>query len=879
MEGEIFWAILDTTLYIAGNDTGVLTKWVQQGGDEKPPWYDNRASITSVVIDAPTKPISCRGWFFGMTNLTSISNLGNLQTIYSTSMYGMFYDCVNLNLANLNLNLLDVSRIQNFKACFGCSNGANPVTSSAINLSSWNTQSATTMESMFQNQVNIVGISQSFNMSNVTNTSYMFTSCQSMTNLAVSGWNVGNVTNMYRMFDDCTSLASPLVVNNWNVGKVQNMSEVFRKCSSLTYLSLNNWNVSNVTTFERLFSGCTSLSNVGSLTNWDTSKATDMAGMFAGCPISSFGIINNWNVSNVRTMETMFDQTGITSLNLSNWNVSNVTDMHDMFAQCTDLTSLTVDAWDTRNLTNCYQIFGRCTSLASIDIANWDTSKVTDCHNMFYQDTALTRIYVSKDLCQNATDSTGMFYNCTSLVGGNGTQYNSSYQDKARAIIDKVGRVGYLTQATRNVTVSHNSGGTITGNGTYNYGSQVTITSTPSTNYYFNKLSEASLGVVADEDTILSNEYKINITKNLSFTATFTQRQSHTLSLVAPDGYTTIGAGTYKYLDQPIAQLVTGTGFVIFDGWYLNNDLVSTENPYKFKMPDSNLSLTARIGSEIFGNADVRQFALQNGKGEVYQLTSKNSKIFLNEPQNLGLSKSLTTTRLGTAEEVSNQKINMPQPTGTLIFYKDKNSGKYEDYYNFVRFLSKQPITLWYRLPTSLDNTVFHIPVEIINLGKSEVGREGVMTCPITFYGLRFWQVTQISVEATANTIEIYNEGDNEVGILLDVAKSNSGTFNNPKVIFSDEDGAYGQIAFDIDGITRIVVNTKDTEQGIFLYNGNSLITNPIEYIDFGYADGQLQFPFPKLKQGHTTVQFTYDGDNSDNKSYIANYDEEFISV
>ena len=38
-----------------------------------------------------------------------------------------------------------------------------------------------------------------------------------------------------------------------------------------------------------------------------------------------------------------------------------------------------------------------------------------------------------------------MFADCTKLKGGNGTVFNSSYQDKTYARVDKDGQPGYFT--------------------------------------------------------------------------------------------------------------------------------------------------------------------------------------------------------------------------------------------------------------------------------------------------------------------------------------------------------------------------------------------------------------------------------------------------
>ena len=68
---------------------------------------------------------------------------------------------------------------------------------------------------------------------------------------------------------------------------------------------------------------------------------------------------------------------------------------------------------------------------------------------MFGNCTALTTIEVSNSWnATNVTNSAGMFYNCSSLVGGNGTVYDSSKIDKTMAVIDTATTPGYLTLAT-----------------------------------------------------------------------------------------------------------------------------------------------------------------------------------------------------------------------------------------------------------------------------------------------------------------------------------------------------------------------------------------------------------------------------------------------
>ena len=43
----------------------------------------------------------------------------------------------------------------------------------------------------------------------------------------------------------------------------------------------------------------------------------------------------------------------------------------------------------------------------------------------------------------------GTFYNCKKLVGGNSTTYSASSYGFARAVIDKAGQAGYLTEENK----------------------------------------------------------------------------------------------------------------------------------------------------------------------------------------------------------------------------------------------------------------------------------------------------------------------------------------------------------------------------------------------------------------------------------------------
>ena len=203
------------------------------------------------------------------------------------------------------------------------------------------------------------------NTANVTDMSYMFYSCSSLTSLDVTHFNTANVTDMSSMFSRCSSLTS-LDVTHFNTAKVKNMRNMFSSCSALLSLDVTNFNTANVTDMSFMFTNCVALTSLY-LTNFNTEKVTNMERMFIGC-------------------------SALLSLDVRNFNTANVTDMSYMFAYCSSLTSLY--------------------------LTNFNTEKVTNMGSMFDGCTSLTTIYASsKFVTTQVSDSSGMFNNCKKLKG------------------------------------------------------------------------------------------------------------------------------------------------------------------------------------------------------------------------------------------------------------------------------------------------------------------------------------------------------------------------------------------------------------------------------------------------------------------------------
>ena len=119
----------------------------------------------------------------------------------------------------------------------------------------------------------------------------------------ISSWDVSNVTNMSYMFLECKELKSVGDISKWDVSNVTNMRSMFFRCEYFNQ-DISKWDVSNVTHMGHMFAFCKKFNQ--DLSSWDVSKATNMMCMFCRC-ISFNQDISRWDVSKVRRRVYMFD--------------------------------------------------------------------------------------------------------------------------------------------------------------------------------------------------------------------------------------------------------------------------------------------------------------------------------------------------------------------------------------------------------------------------------------------------------------------------------------------------------------------------------------------------------------------------------------------
>jgi surface protein len=112
------------------------------------------------------------------------------------------------------------------------------------------------------------------NTNEVTNMSYMFFECSSLTSLDLSSFNTSKITDMYGMFYECSSLTS-LDLSSFNTSKVTDMGAMFCFCDYLRTIYVGDgWSTAAVTNSEDMFYYCNSLVG-GKGTTYNESNPTD----------------------------------------------------------------------------------------------------------------------------------------------------------------------------------------------------------------------------------------------------------------------------------------------------------------------------------------------------------------------------------------------------------------------------------------------------------------------------------------------------------------------------------------------------------------------------------------------------------------------------
>ena len=321
-----------------GND---YVLYLHEGTLGKPDIYDYQGinQLNSTFKDQLTKikvdrgviaNQDSQGLFRGLSKLTTIDGLENLDTSKVTNMKDMFKIC--RNIETLDVSHFDTSQVTDMSGMFGdCSN------------------------------LKTLDVSN-FDTSQVTDMSDMFGGCSNLNSLDLSHFDTSQVTDMAGMFANSSNLNS-LDLSNFDTSQVTDMAVMFAACSNLNSLDLSQFNTSQVTDMDWMFDDCINLENLN-LSNFDTSNVKNMDAMFMECSNLSSLDLSHFDTSKVTSMRSMFDRcSNLKTLDVSNFDTSQVTIMDDMFECCSNLSSLDLSSFDTSKAGNIPSIFERCKRL------------------------------------------------------------------------------------------------------------------------------------------------------------------------------------------------------------------------------------------------------------------------------------------------------------------------------------------------------------------------------------------------------------------------------------------------------------------------------------------------------------------------------------
>ena len=377
----------------------------------------------------------------------------------------------------------------------------------------------------------------------------MFRGCTSLETAPVTlTTHANNSSSCYGMFEGCTSLttAPKLPATKLAYGCYQDM---FRECTSLTVAPELPATSLAMLCYQEMFKGCTSLT-VAPRLNATTLEIQCYESMFEGC-----------------TSLTTAPELPATTLDGRCYRY--------MFKGCTSLTTAP-ELPATSLASECYTyMFEDCENLNYIKIlaTSWPANTYLEDHiTGWVTNVAHTGTFV-KDI------NTTYEIDSDSGVPIGWTVYNTGE---------------YIPQ---NYTVSlivnpDDSYGTVSGAGTYQGGTLVTIMAAPSDGYIFT-------GWVTPKGTTVSTDptYTFTITRNERFAAYFEVAPVITYYDVLLFQNPIIGAtltGNGVYADGDTATVtasnVEGYNFI---GWYLDNERVSSSNTYSFTVTNT-VELTAK---------------------------------------------------------------------------------------------------------------------------------------------------------------------------------------------------------------------------------------------------------------------------------------------
>lgn len=300
---------------------------------------------------------------------------------------------------------------------------------------------------------------------------YLFSSCQSLESLDLSGFNTENVSSMVSMFSQCSSLRS-LDLSSFNTSKVIDMNLMFYMCTDLESIDLSSFDTENLQRMAHMFSSCTKLEMLD-LSSFATPNMSSMPCAFQYCknlkkiyvtsafttdkvtegPYAFAGCVNlpNYNPDKTGVEMAHTGEGGYLTAATASWvrwdAPTGTLSFHrgatkPVGDNILDLGTGTSPDWGTyaaeikkvvfkagfRDETHwtCSKWFSGCTNLTSIEgIENLNTSNVKYMNEMFGQCSNLETLDLSHFNTEKVGNMSNMFNGCTKLRDLNISSFNT----------------------------------------------------------------------------------------------------------------------------------------------------------------------------------------------------------------------------------------------------------------------------------------------------------------------------------------------------------------------------------------------------------------------------------------------------------------------
>lgn len=360
-------------------------------------------------------------------------------------------------------------------------------------------------------------------------------------------------------FQGCSSLTSVTIPNS--VTKIG--QQAFYGCSSLTSINIPN----SVTDVGALAFGiCSSLTSV-TLPNGVTSIQPQT---FYGCSnLTSVSIPNS--VTNIEYM-AFARCNSLTSITIPN----SVTSIEDMaFAQCNGLQNIsfyssTPPIINNRAFVesnNIKVVYVPCGSTKEYSAAGWSSSLLKEFQYTIAATADSTKGTAKVD--KQASCSSMATISATPNYGYYFSQWSDGNTDNPRNLFPTSDTVftAIFAPYTYTITAVAADHGEVSGAGTYNYGTMVTLTAIPNTGYHFTQWSDGNTDnprtIVADKDSTFAAEFAID---TYQITVVYDMKKG----LVS-------GGGSYEYGTRVRLEAEPNSGY-LFSQWSDGK----TYNPYIF---------------------------------------------------------------------------------------------------------------------------------------------------------------------------------------------------------------------------------------------------------------------------------------------------------